>query len=775
MPRLVATTEHHAVAEGAKVNEMERRRLAGWPGGVLAAAPERRRDACEPAGGTPAFLGVLLALIFCAFTLHAQSVRELMKQLAERRRLAGWPGGVLAAAPERRRDACEPAGGTPAFLGVLLALLCAFTLNAQSVRELIPSTAPIGARVIVSGRGLADANITVAFGSLSATIVQRNDRSLEVVVPSAAATGTVRVSLGATLIRELPFTVTTDPKYIVSTLAGGKDTKNTVFKHPNGAAVVLPDGTVAVADEQHDQIKLVTPAGVVSVLAGGSKKGAKDGKGTAAEFNAPRNLTFDVQNRVLYVSDTGNSSIRRVALDGTVTTVAGTGKQGYKDGVGTVAQFKDPHGITVASDGAIYVCDTKNNRIRKVLPDGTVTTFAGTGAKGDKVNDGALLSATFNEPKGIVADGATLYVADTKNNTIRKIAGGQVTTIITFPRTGDDDDPEDGVDGNPNVLKRPSGIGVDEAGNLIVSDSENDFIRKIKLSTTPATMITIAGTGKNGEVDGDGAIAQFKDPIGLSVAGAIYVADEDNDSVRRLCPEVRATGLFSATGTVTAGTEVRIFGTGFVPGSITVKIGDTIATDVVWISASELAVKLPKTITGGSIAVTISSCGGTSAPVSFVVDNTAPTLAITNGGAPLATGSLFKVPVTPVLTATDDSDPAPRVIGDAERPRRSPRARHDHCRRRLHARRARGRRGRQSSARRRASTFTIDTTRPVVRRASSAACRSTAARSRTVPSRSTPRITDLTDTTIVATIDGAAVSAQAGVRRARHARHHHSR
>ncbi|HYI12031.1 MAG TPA: Ig-like domain-containing protein [Thermoanaerobaculia bacterium] len=547
---------------------------------------------------------------------------------------------------------------------IALTLLLPVHLLAQAaptVRELIPPSAPAGARVMVSGRGLADPAITVAFGTLTAAAVQRNDRFIEVVVPSAAATGKVRVTLGTTLLKELSFTVTTDPKYIVSTLAGGKQTQNQVFKHPNGAAVVLPDGRVAVADEQHHQIKLVTPAGVVSVLAGSGKQGSKDGKGTAAEFKAPRNLTFDPVNRVLFVSDTGNSNIRRVALDGTVTIVAGNGKQGYKDGTGVAAQFRDPHGLTVGSDGAVYVCDTKNNRIRRIAANGAVTTFAGTGAK-DKLTDGALLSALFNEPKGIAADGATLYVADTKNNAIRKIAGGQVTTVLSFPRTGDDDDPEDGIDGNPNVLKRPSGIGVDDAGNLIVSDSENDFIRKIKLSTTPATMVTIAGTGKNGQVDGDGAIAQFKDPIGLSVAGAIYVADEDNDSVRRLCPEVRATGLFSPTGAVTAGTEVRLFGTGFVPGGTTVKFGSTAATDITWITASELAVKLPATIAGGSIAVTISSCGGTTPAVSFVVDNTAPVLTIANGGAPLVTGTLFKVPVTPVLTATDDIDPAPRVV-----------------------------------------------------------------------------------------------------------------
>ncbi|HEX6642366.1 MAG TPA: Ig-like domain-containing protein, partial [Thermoanaerobaculia bacterium] len=640
-------------------------------------------------------------------------------KLTERRRPAGWPGGALAA------------------------VLCAFTLQAQSVREIIPTTAPIGARVLVTGSGLNDPNLSIAFGSTSATIVQRSDRFLEAIVP---ASGNVRIALGGTILKELPFTVASEPRYIVSTLAGGKQTNNAVFKHPNGAAVVLPDGTIAVADEQHHQIRLVTPAGGVSVLAGSGKHGSKDGKGAAAEFNSPRNVTFDPQARVLYVADSGNSSIRRVALDGTVTTIAGTGKKGYRDGIGSVAQFNDPHGLTIGANGAIYVADTKNNRIRKVLPDGTTTTFAGSGAKGNAPGDGSLLTATFNEPKGIVAAGATIYVADTKNNAIRRIANGQVTTVIAFARTGDDDDPDDGVDGNPAVLKRPSGIGVDEAGNLIVADSENDFIRRIQLGTTPATMTTIAGTGKNGQVDGDGAIAQFKDPIGLSVAGAIYVADEDNDALRRLCAEVRVTGLFSLTGAVTAGTEVRILGTGFVPGGTTVKFGSVVATDVTWISASELAVKLPATIATGSVTVTASACGGTTAPATFVIDNTAPTLTITN-----IARSLFNVPVTPLITAADDSDPAPRIIATLNG---SPFVSNTTIAAdgiytlAAHAEDAAGNVGATQSA-----TFTIDTTRPVVEVLEHGAP-FVAGAILNRPVEFELRITDLTPTTVVATIDG---------------------
>ncbi|HEX8408777.1 MAG TPA: Ig-like domain-containing protein, partial [Thermoanaerobaculia bacterium] len=546
---------------------------------------------------------------------------------------------------------------------LLIALLTSVSAFAQtSVRDLVPSSAPAGARVMVTGRGLADPALAVAFATgASAAVVQRHDRYIEVVVPANAASGNVRITNGATLVAELPFTVTTTPKYIVSTHSGGKSSKNTPLKHPWGAAVVLPEGTVAVADEQHHRILLVTAAGPTTVLAGGNKQGFTNGKGAAAEFNNPRGITFDAARRVLYVSDSGNSAIREVALDGTVKTLAGSGKQGFADGTGAAAEFRDPHGLTVGADGAIYVTDPKNFRIRRVTTAGAVTTFAGNGQRGTAVGDGALLAATFNEPRGIVVAGNDFYVADTKNNAIRRISGGQVTSVLSFPRTGDDDDPAESGDGNAKVLNRPAGIGVDESGFLIVSDSENDFIRRIDPRTTPATMVTIAGTGKNGWVDGDGAVAQFKDPVGLTVAGAIYVADEDNDALRRLCPEVRVTGLYSPSGAVTAGTEVRLFGTGFVPGLTTVQIGGVAATSVTWITSTELSVNLPQNITGGSVSVTIVSCAGTAGPVSFVVDNTAPVITVTQGGTPLVNGALFRVPVTPVIAVTDDIDPAPRV------------------------------------------------------------------------------------------------------------------
>ncbi len=564
-------------------------------------------------------------------------------------------------------------------LNFALALLLPVIAFAQAtVSQLVPSSAPPGARVLITGQGLADPTLAVSFtSSASAFIVSRNNSYLEVVVPAKAVTGNVRITSGATLVRELPFTVSNAPSYTVSTLAGGKSSGNEPLKHPWGAAVVMPEGTIAVADEQHHRVVMITPAGAVSSLAGNGKQGFKNGKGTAASFKSPRGITFDPVRRVLYVADTGNSSIREVALDGTVKTLAGDGKQGYKNGTGSAAQFRDPHGLTVGADGAIYVADAKNYRIRKVTTAGVTTSFAGTGSSGNGPVDGPLASATFYDPLGIVAHGNDFYVADTKNNAIRKISGGQVTTVIGFPRTGDGDgdDGDDECDGDDDgcapaaVLKRPIGIGVDEAGNLIVSDSHNDRIRRIILSVTPPVMTTIAGTGKNGDTDGPGHLAQFKDPVGLTVAGAIYVADEDNDAIRRLCAELRVTGFFTPTGTVTAGTKVRVLGSGFVPGGTVVKIGGTASTEVEWISSTELSVKLPQNVTGGNITLTASACGGTTSPVTFPVngtppppvDTTPPVITTTNGGAPLADNSSFRVPVVPVITAADAVDPAPVV------------------------------------------------------------------------------------------------------------------
>ena len=224
------------------------------------------------------------------------------------------------------------------------------------------------------------------------------------------------------------------PAGLVSTFAGtgvagstdGIDTAT--FDSPLGVAVDQT-GNVYVADYGNDIIRKITPAGIVSTVAGkAGVPGNKDGLDTAARFNLPESIAVDA-SRNLYVADNGNNQIRKITPDGTVSTLAGNGASGKANGKGASATFNSPFGITTDALGNVYVADSGNNLIRKITPDGTVTTFAGSGAKG--AGNAAGAQATFNTPAGIAIDvSGNLYVSDENNNIIRKItAAGAVSTL----------------------------------------------------------------------------------------------------------------------------------------------------------------------------------------------------------------------------------------------------------------------------------------------------------------------------------------------------------
>lgn len=201
------------------------------------------------------------------------------------------------------------------------------------------------------------------------------------------------------------------------------------FDWPSAMTIDSNDN-LYVADSSGHKIRKVTPAGVVTTIAGNGLRDSIDGAGTSASFDIPSGITIDSNNN-LYVADTGNNKIRKVTPAGVVTTVAGSGLQGTTDGVGTSASFKGPHGITVDNNGNLYVTDTSNGLIRKITPTGVVSTIAGKGFYLLSV-DGIGLEAIFNEPNGITIDSnGNLIVAD--DYAIRKIElpttnGGQVNT-----------------------------------------------------------------------------------------------------------------------------------------------------------------------------------------------------------------------------------------------------------------------------------------------------------------------------------------------------------
>ena len=191
------------------------------------------------------------------------------------------------------------------------------------------------------------------------------------------------------------------------------------FNYPRGVAVD-GDGNLYVADTYNSTIRKVTPAGVVTTFAGSGSYGSDDGTGTAASFADPRGVAFGGDGN-LYVADTNNHSIRKVTPAGVVTTLAGSGSSGSDDGTGTAAGFGEVMGAAFDGDGNLYVADAGNNTIRKITPAGEVTTLAGSAGSSGSIN-GIGPAARFSSPRGVAVDGdGNLYVTDTYNSKIRKV------------------------------------------------------------------------------------------------------------------------------------------------------------------------------------------------------------------------------------------------------------------------------------------------------------------------------------------------------------------
>jgi sugar lactone lactonase YvrE len=252
----------------------------------------------------------------------------------------------------------------------------------------------------------------------------------------------------------------------------------------------------------------------VSTFAGSGAPGFANGAANSALFSAPFGVTVDQDNNV-YVADTGNNIIREIAA-GVVTTFAGFGVGGFRDGSTDTAQFMNPTGIAVDSSGNVYVADYGNNRIR-LISGGMVSTLAGDGTAG--FQDGAAASAQFNEPTGVAVDSSgNVYVADLGNNRIREISNG---TVSTLAGTG-----VHGFNNGPALSAQfaaPNRITVDGFGNVYVCDTDGDRIRLI----SNGTVSTIAGTGTPGLENGAVGSAEFNWPEGIAVdaSGNLYIGD----------------------------------------------------------------------------------------------------------------------------------------------------------------------------------------------------------------------------------------------------------
>jgi len=286
-------------------------------------------------------------------------------------------------------------------------------------------------------------------------------------------------------------------------------------------------GNVYVADLYNNLIRKITPAGIVSTFAGSGAAGNANGTGTAASFNSPIGITTDPSGNV-FVADLGNNLIRMITPAGVVSTLAGSGIAGNTNGTGTAASFRDPFGLGTDAAGNVYVAERGNDLIRMITPAGVVTTFAGSGVSGNA--NGTGTAASFNNPTGIDTDAAgNLYVSDFGNNLIRKITpAGVVTTLAGSGVPGF----TNGT-GTAASFNGPFGVGTDPAGNVYVADRGNNVLRKI----TPAGVVTtLAGSGVSGNANGTGTSASFNAPVGITTdaIGNIYVADQNNNVIRRI-------------------------------------------------------------------------------------------------------------------------------------------------------------------------------------------------------------------------------------------------
>ncbi|MEO6993560.1 MAG: FG-GAP-like repeat-containing protein [Lacunisphaera sp.] len=383
---------------------------------------------------------------------------------------------------------------------------------------------------------------------------QESSYSIASALESDAGEYTVVVANNLGTAVSAPATLSVEPAYNFSTFAGAKSNYGSVdglgssalFNGPYGLAIDS-GGNLYVADSTNGTIRKVSPTGLVTTLAGmAGTRSSTDGMRSQAGFDSPEGVAVDGAGTV-YVADLGNNTVRKITAEGLVTTLAGTaGVEGSADGLGGAASFRQPADVTVDASGNVYVADLGNSTVRKITPEGLVTTLAGLpGSKGNA--DGQGSAARFYSPMGLALDqSGNIWVSDRINNLIRKITpAGLVTTVAGLAGGGR----RDSVDG---MLADASfdyigGLAVNAAGEVFVVEigETGGTIRKI---TPDGFVLTVAGhrggafggnhgIGSNDPTynDGIGSAAGFAYPTGVAVdrSGNVYIADFGLFTLRR--------------------------------------------------------------------------------------------------------------------------------------------------------------------------------------------------------------------------------------------------
>jgi uncharacterized protein (TIGR03437 family) len=366
------------------------------------------------------------------------------------------------------------------------------------------------------------------------------------------------------------------PQFTITTVAGNGsagdsgDGGSATSAELNGPRGVTEDlfGNLYIAEYYGQRVRKVTPSGTIMTLAGNGTAGysGDGGPATSAELNGPYRVTVDLAGNV-YIPDSSNSRIRKVSPDGTISTIVGNGVEGYSGDGGPAisASLNYPEAVAFDSAGNYHIADEGANVVRKVDPSGTITTAAGTGVSGYTGDGGPAASARLDGPVGVQVDSSgALYISDQGNNVIRQVTNGTITTIAgtgAFGFAGD---------GGPAINAEfgyPASIGLDAAGNLYIPDVNNNRIRML---LTDGTIWTVAGDGVEG-YGGDGGPAvdaAINVPRSVSVApnGDVYIGDFGNNRVRMLTPALPANNPTISNGGVVGASQFGEFAS-LAPGS----------------------------------------------------------------------------------------------------------------------------------------------------------------------------------------------------------------
>jgi uncharacterized protein (TIGR03437 family) len=469
--------------------------------------------------------------------------------------------------------------------------------------------------------------------------------------------------------------VTYTPNQIVVTVAGTGAIDNTgdggpgtaaTLNQPRGVAVDSK-GNILVADTQNRRVRRISPTGVMTAFAGTGLLGSGGDGGPAVEatLNFPNVVIVDKDDNV-YISDQFTNRIRKVTPDGKISTIAGTGTGfgGFSGdgGPATQAQFNGQVGLALDKDGNLFVADRLNSRIRRIdARTGIITTVAGNGQVGSGGDGGAATQAELNLPTGVAVDAAgNLYITDIGNQRIRRVSAtdGKISTIAGTGVAGFSGDGGPAVSALLN-LAYPATLTLDAAGDLYFADRNNHRIRKITLNTSIIT--TVAGTGIAG-FNGDGTAPtgvnlNLPTSVAFDAAGNMIIADSSNNRIRRVRPAAAVRALASVSAASFSPTA------GLAAEEIASAFGQNLASGL----ASATTLPLPTALNGTTVSVRDSLGVERLAPLFFVsreqvsylvpsgTANGAATVTLTNAAGEVATGTINIANVAPGLFSANAS------------------------------------------------------------------------------------------------------------------------